>query len=175
MREPIAESMSVAPDERAEAVRRAREKQHSRLWQRTSMPRAVAEAVAIFTLGRIIWQLPVSLWPGPLVALAPLAWLGLMFLAPVWAASRVVSTRREKMSRRFWWLGPRLAVYCMLVSGALAVITRTAGSVGDFAHAEVILLFALVVYFTIAVVCTRLANGGFMRFTMPAGDGRVTL
>ena len=33
----------------------------------------------------------------------------------------------------------------------------------------------LAVYFTIAVVCTRLANGGFLRFTMPAGDGRVTL
>jgi hypothetical protein len=24
-------------------------------------------------------------------------------------------------------------------------------------------------------VCTRLANGGFLRFTMPAGNGRVTL
>jgi hypothetical protein len=33
----------------------------------------------------------------------------------------------------------------------------------------------LLVYYTIAVVCTRLANGGFMRFTMPAGNGRVTL
>jgi hypothetical protein len=34
------------------------------------------------------------------------------------------------------------------------------------------LLFAL---FTLAVVCTRLAQGGFLRFTMPAGGNRVTL
>jgi hypothetical protein len=64
---------------------------------------------------------------------------------------------------------------CTLAAGVLALITRTTGSPGDFARGEAILLFALVVYFTIAVVCTRLANGGFMRFTMPAGNGRVTL
>ena len=139
------------------------------------MRRAVAEAVAIFTLGRIVSLLPVAIWPGPLIVLAPLVWLGLIFLAPAWAASRVVSTKREKMSRRFWGLGPRLAIYCTVATAVLALITRTTGSLGDFARGEGILLFALVVYFTIAVVCTRLANGGFMRFTMPAGNGRVTL
>ena len=72
MREPITESVSMAPEERAEAVRRAREKQRSWLWQRTSMRRAVAEAVAIFTLGRIVSLLPVAIWPGPLIVLAPL-------------------------------------------------------------------------------------------------------
>jgi len=173
--EPIADTASDVRDERAEMVRRARERQRSRLWQRTSMPRAVTEAVVLFSLGRIVSLLPVALWPGPLFVLAPLVWLGLMFLAPVWAASRVVSTRREKMSRRFWQLAPRLALFCTLAAGVLALITRTTGSPGDFARGEAILLFALVVYFTIAVVCTRLANGGFMRFTMPAGNGRVTL
>lgn len=139
------------------------------------MPRAVAEAVALFTLGRIVALLPVSLWPAPLSVLAPLVWLGLMFLAPVWAASRVVSTRREKMSRRFWELGPRLAVCCAVVTAALALITGTSGAPADFARGETLFFLALVVYFTIAVVCTRLAFGGFLRFTMPAGNGRVTL
>ena len=38
---------------------------------------------------------------------------------------------------------------------------------------ERLVIFAI--YYTITVVCTRLVNGGFMRFTMPAGNGRVTL
>jgi hypothetical protein len=139
------------------------------------MSRAIAEAVLLFSVGRIVGSLPLALWPGPLVILAPLLWLGLMFLAPVWAASRVASTRREKMSRRFWRLGPQLAVYCTVAASALALATRTTGSVGNFARGTALLFFALVVYFTIAVVCTRLAYGGFLRFTMPGGDGRVTL
>jgi hypothetical protein len=173
--EPSAEALPEVRDGRAEMARRARERRRSRLWQRASMGRAVVEGVALFSLGRIVSLLPIALWPGPLFVLAPVVWLGLMFLAPVWAASRVVSTRREKMSRRFWRLGPLLALLCALAAGALALITRTTGSIGEFARGEAILLFALVVYFTIAVVCTRLAYGGFLRFTMPAGDGRVTL
>jgi len=34
------------------------------------------------------------------------------------------------------------------------------------------LLFA---FFPIIVICTRLAKGGFLRVTMPAGGNRVTL
>jgi hypothetical protein len=33
----------------------------------------------------------------------------------------------------------------------------------------------LVSFFTLTVVCTRLAQGGFLRFTMPSGGNRVTL
>jgi hypothetical protein len=33
----------------------------------------------------------------------------------------------------------------------------------------------LLSFFTLTVVCTRLAMGGFLRFTMPTGKGRVTL
>jgi hypothetical protein len=148
------------------------------LWRRTTLRRATVEAVALFTAGRLVPLIPPSVWPAPLFPLAPLLWLGLMFLAPIWATLRVVSTRREKMSRRFWWLGPRLAVYCTLADAALALLTRAAGPLREFVQFvqnEAILLVALAVYFTIAVVCTRLANGGFLRFTMPAGNGRVTL
>jgi hypothetical protein len=45
----------------------------------------------------------------------------------------------------------------------------------SFLVGEGVTFVLLAIYFTIAVVCTRLANGGFLRFTMPAGDGRVTL
>jgi hypothetical protein len=139
------------------------------------MRRAMAEAIVLFSLGRLVSLAPVSLWPALLLPLVPLLWLGLMFLAPVWAALRVVSTRREKMSQRFWLLGPQLALCGALANAVLALLTRTTGTPQQFLLGEAILFGALAVYFTIAVVCTRLANGGFLRFTMPAGNGRVTL
>jgi hypothetical protein len=115
----------------------------------------------------------------------------------VWATLRVVSTRREKMSRRFWRLGWQLALWCTLADAAVALFLGEAnllggpagppdvtrfGAAGDtaltpagFLVGELVTLVLLAVYYTIAVVCTRLANGGFLRFTMPAGKGRVTL
>jgi hypothetical protein len=36
-------------------------------------------------------------------------------------------------------------------------------------------LALLLAFHTLTVVCTRLAQGGFLRFTMPAGRNRVTL
>ncbi len=164
------------------------------------MRRAVAEGVAIFAVGRLLGAITPGALPDalfPLITL-PLLRLVLMFLPPVWAALRVVSTRREKMSRRFWLLGPRLAVLCALADAAIALafgdttlllgpvpggadLARlfahgtTALGVGAFASSEMKTLGLLLVYYTLAVVCTRLANGGFLRFTMPAGDGRVTL
>ncbi|HEX6798732.1 MAG TPA: hypothetical protein VF116_13575 [Ktedonobacterales bacterium] len=166
------------------------------------MRRAVIEGVAIFAVGRLLGAVaPLSLPDAllPLITL-PLLRLALMILPPVWAAMRVVSTKREKMSRRFWLLGPQLAVCCALADVAIALAVgdtstslllgpvaggadlarffahgATALSVGAFAVAEMKTLGALLVYYTLAVVCTRLANGGFLRFTMPAGDGRVTL
>ena len=190
-----AATMPVAP------VRR-RAKRQSRVWRRTTMRRAVIEGVAIFAVGRLLGAITPGTLPDallPLISL-PLLRLVLMFLPPVWAALRVVSTRREKMSRRFWLLGPRLAVLCALADVAIALafgdtspslllgpvpggadLARffahgaTALGVGTFVAAELKTLGLLLVYYTLAVVCTRLANGGFLRFTMPAGDGRVTL
>ncbi|HEX2349900.1 MAG TPA: hypothetical protein VHI51_15810, partial [Ktedonobacterales bacterium] len=123
----------------------------------------------------------------------------LFILPPVWAAARVVSTRREKMSRRFWRLGPTMAVLAALLGALVALfigetldpfgVQHSAPDIarlgllgghatlgfGAFALGVAQNLGILLVYYTIAVVCTRLANGGFMRFTMPAGNGRVTL
>lgn len=167
------------------------------MFRRTTMRRAIVEAVAIYTAGRLLAMVPFTFWPAAIFPLVLVLRLALFVTPPVWAAMRVVSTKREKMSRRFWRLGPLLAVYCALVDAAIALalgdFDLLGGSVGGpdivrftarginalspatFLTDELIALFVLVIYYTIAVVCTRLANGGFLRFTMPAGKGRVTL
>ena len=175
----------------------ARAKRQSRIWRRTTMRRAVAEGVAIFLIGRLLAMVPVHVWPAALFPAVLLLRLVLSFSPPVWAAARVVSTKREKMSRRFWRLGPLLAFCCVLVDGVVALVLgefnllggpagppdlarfgmhgADALTPGSFLLGELLTFVLLAIYFTIAVVCTRLANGGFLRFTMPAGDGRVTL
>ena len=174
-----------------------RPRRQSRIWRRTTMRRALIEGVGIFVAGRLLAMAPPEVWPALIFPLLLILRLALMFGAPVWAAMRVVSTRREKMSRRFWKLGPLLAAYCVLADTIIALALGDAlifgGPAGppdlvrfglrgdlalaplDFVVGEGAKLALLALYFTIAVVCTRLANGGFMRFTMPAGDGRVTL
>jgi hypothetical protein len=164
------------------------------------MRRAISEAVVIFTAGQLLAMISPGVWPAVLdPVVLPVTWilrLALFIAPPVWAAMRVVSTRREKMSRRFWWLGPRLAIYCTMAGALVALLLGESGAFGPtsgpdivrfFAHGrgalslgafivgQLVTLSLLLVYFTIAVVCTRLANGGFLRFTMPAGRGRVTL
>jgi len=186
----------TAPANPAPVVRR--ERKQSRVWRRTTMRRAVTEGALIFVAGRLLAMVPIAAWPP---ALYPLAQVAVLFLGwivpPWWAAMRVVSTRREKMSRRFWWLGPRLALVCAaadaVISLALGDASLLTGPTGtpdlprlfatgrdalpltDFLATEARLFVILLVFYTLFVVCTRLANGGFMRFTMPAGDGRVTL
>ena len=161
------------------------------------MRRAILEALAIFVCARLLAMIPPHVWPQALFPLILVLRLVLTFSPPVWAAARVVSTKREKMSRRFWKLGWQLAALCALADTMIALfvgdfylfggpagppdITRfalhgtQALSLSGFILVEVGTFVFLSLYFTIAVICTRLANGGFLRFTMPAGDGRVTL
>ena len=169
-----------------------------RLFRRTSYIRAIMEGVVIFAAFRLLEMVPLNVWPGASIIAVFFLLLFLRFFPPVWAAMRVYSTRREKMSRRFWKMGPILAGLCVLVdlvvalalglTGFLAgpdgngpVLTRLLPgaahplSMGTFLSGELGTAAFLLVYFTIAVICTRLANGGFLRFTMPAGNGRVTL
>jgi predicted lysophospholipase L1 biosynthesis ABC-type transport system permease subunit len=168
------------------------------LFRRTTMRRAIAEGVALYAAGVLLALPRPDFWPAPIFVAVLLLRLALFIAPPVWAAMRVVSTRREKMSRRFWRLGPILAACCAAVGllAALAIGTTdpqwgglVAGPalLGFFAsgkaHVAPLAFFGdqlgwlvrLAIYYTIAVVCTRLANGGFLRFTMPAGNGRVTL
>ncbi|HEU5198102.1 MAG TPA: hypothetical protein VFU32_00620 [Ktedonobacterales bacterium] len=170
-----------------------------RIFRRTGYTRAIIEGIVIFAAYRLLTMVPPNDWPNGAALIGIICLLlVLQFAPPVWAAKRVVSTRREKMSRRFWKMGPMLAVLCWLVDvvvtlglgnkdpligpdGKGAVWQRLTESgaahlsLGTFAVNELGWLAFLVIYFTIAVVCTRLANGGMLRFTMPAGNGRVTL
>ena len=161
------------------------------------MRRAVMEAVGLFVAARLLAMVPPSFWPGVLFIVALLIRLLLLVIPPVWAAMRVKSTKREKMSRRFWILGPELALFCVLADVLIGLllgdalpfggpagppdIARFSASgpdhlaVTDFIASNLIGLVAYTMYYTLGVICTRLANGGFLRFTMPAGKGRVTL
>ena len=178
-------------------ARRARKQTTGVFFRRTTMRRAIIEGVLIFAVGCLLAMVPVNVWPFFVYPLILVLRLTLYFAPPVWAAARVLSTKREKMSRRFWRLGVQLAALCALVNAVYSQMfgevslwggtvskpdfarfgASGAGglSVGSWLVGEIVLFVGLTAYFTLAVICTRLANGGFMRFTMPAGDGRVTL
>jgi len=169
-----------------------------RVFRRTGYPRAISEGVIIFAAFRLLEMASRTTWPGGAIIAFFFLLLFFEFFPPVWAAMRVVSTKREKMSRRFWKMGPILAGLCLLVDlivtlalGNAALLFGPDGNgpmwarfLPGAAHPFSVVAFVvnelgyaafLLIYFTIAVVCTRLANGGFLRFTMPGGDGRVTL
>lgn len=170
-----------------------------RIFRRTGYTRAIIEGILIFAAYRLLVMVPANDWPGGAALIGMMCLLLLLhFAPPVWAAMRVVSTKREKMSRRFWKMGPILAGLCLLLDIVVALglgqpdpligpdgkgpvwqrLTESGAahlSLGTFTVNALSTLAFLVIYFTIAVVCTRLANGGMLRFTMPAGNGRVTL
>lgn len=167
------------------------------MFRKTTMRRAIIEGTLIFIVGQLLGLAPIAWWPfwlfpGVLIVRT------LLFIAPpVWTTMRVKSTKREKMSRRFWRLGPILALTCIAADVLIALLlgeaTLWGGAAGppdiarfgasgathlavsDFLVSTLARLVIFAVYYTIAVVCTRLVNGGFLRFTMPAGNGRVTL
>lgn len=175
-----------------------REDEVSSMFNKTSYRWGVIEGIILFTLGRLGSLLTPTILPGWLFVFAPLIFLTIQFLvAPFWATRRIVSTKRERLSKRFWLLGPRLAALCFgidllitlavglpvslfgIQQGPALLRLTTSGAnhltLVDFGIYEVktaALLFAL---FTLSVLCTRLAIGGFLRFTMPAGGNRVTL
>lgn len=169
------------------------------MFNKVSYRRGIIEGVILYTLGRLGALITPAFFPDWVYVAAPLLFLALQYLiAPLWATRRIQSTKRERLSKRFWLLGPRLAAICFAID---LVITLTIGlainTFGDiqrgpalwrlFATGPNHLTFAdlglyelktaalLLSFFTLTVVCTRLAQGGFLRFTMPAGGNRVTL
>jgi hypothetical protein len=169
------------------------------LFNRVSYRRGVLEAVILYTLGRLGALITPAVFPDWIYVAAPLLFLVLQYLlGPVWATRRIASTRRERLSRRFWLLGPRLAAICLgidiLISLTCGLSVNVLGGVQqgpalwrlftsgsnhltllDLCLYELKGALALFALFTLDVVCTRLAMGGFLRFTMPAGGNRVTL
>jgi hypothetical protein len=169
------------------------------MFNKVSYRRGVVEGVILYTLGRLGALITPAIFPGWVFVAAPLLFLVLQYLlGPVWTTRRIASTKRERLSKRFWLLGPRMAAICL---GIDIVLTLTCGmsvnalggiqqgpalwrlfasgpdhltmlALGLYELKSAALLFA---FFTLDVVCTRLAMGGFLRFTMPAGGNRVTL
>jgi hypothetical protein len=169
------------------------------MFNKVSYRRCIIEGSIIYTLGRLGALITPAFFPGWLFILAPLLFLTLQFLiAPLWATRRLQSTRRERLSKRLWLLGPRLAAICFAIdvvislTMGLAIFTFTGAQHGpalyrffisgsnhlsllDFGFYELRTLALLLAFDTLTVICTRLAQGGFLRFTMPAGGNRVTL
>ncbi|HTI13698.1 MAG TPA: hypothetical protein VL461_03880 [Dictyobacter sp.] len=170
------------------------------LFNKVSYRRGVIEGVIIYTFGRLGALISPAFFPGWLFVAAPLLFLLCMYvLPPVWAAKRMISTRRERLSKRFWWLGPRLAVCCVVIDVVLSLCVGLAVgpfgiqlgpalsrlqssstgiyhlSLSDYLGYELKMAVTLFAFFMMAVICTRLAGSKFLRFTMPAGGDRVTL
>lgn len=170
------------------------------MFDKTSYRRGVIEGIILYTLGRLGALITPTLFPDWVVVAAPVCFLLFQFLlAPFWTTRRIKQfSKRERLSKRFWLLGPLLAVICLgidvvlsLVAGLAiytfdgiqqgpALVRFFASGIGhlsllDFVFYELKNAIALFAFCTLAVVCTRLAQNGFLRFTMPAGDNRVTL
>lgn len=169
-----------------------------RLFNKASYRRGLLEGVILYTLGRLGTLITPTIFPDWLYVAVPLLFLAFQYLiAPVWATWRMRSTKRERLSKRFLLLGPLLAALCLGVDVLITLTLGMALSLGEVQQGSALWrlftsgphhlsLAALAIYelksaslllaiFTIAVVCTRLAQGGFLRFTMPAGGNRVTL
>lgn len=170
------------------------------MFDKVSYRRGVIEGVILYTLGRLGALITPTAFPDWVVVVAPVCFLVFQFLlAPFWATRRIKQmSKRERLSRRFWLLGPRLAALCLgvdllvtLVAG-LALYTFTDVQQGpallrffatgsqhltvlDFVLYELKNAALLLALHTLTVICARLAQNGFLRFTMPAGGNRVTL
>lgn len=170
------------------------------MFDKTSYRRGVLEGVLLYTLGRLGALITPTVFPDWVVVAAPVCFLLFQFLlAPFWTTRRIKQFgKRERLSRRFWLLGPLIATLCLVVDAVISLIAGLAiytfdgvqqGPVlarlfasgasqfglPDFAFYELKNAVALFSFCTLTVICTRLAQNGFLRFTMPAGGNRVTL
>ncbi|HLI68404.1 MAG TPA: hypothetical protein VKV19_01485 [Ktedonobacteraceae bacterium] len=170
------------------------------MFDKVSYRRGVIEGILLYTLGRLGALITPTAFPDWVVVAAPICFLFLQFLlAPFWATRRIKQfSKRERLSKRFWLLGPRLAAICLgidivislaagmaiytfdgIQQGPVLVRLFAAGATHlnllDFGIYEARNAAALFAFCTLTVVCTRLAQNGFLRFTMPAGGKRVTL
>ncbi|GCE04947.1 hypothetical protein [Dictyobacter aurantiacus] len=168
------------------------------LFNKVSYRRGIIEGVIIYAIGRLGALITPAVFPDWMFVAVPLLFLVFQYiLPPVWAARRMTSTKRERLSKRFWLLGPRIAAICLGLDIIISLCCGLPLTMFEVQQGPALLrLFArgashltltgylfyelrtavfLFVFYTIAVVCTRLAGGGFLRFTMPAGGNRVTL
>src|SRR5438132_13343886 len=95
------------------------------MFSKVSYRRGVIEGIILFTLGRLGALITPSVFPDWGSVVAPLIFMTLEYiLAPYWATRRIAAPKRERLSKRFWLLGPLLASLCLAVD---LVITLTGG------------------------------------------------
>jgi len=168
------------------------------MFNRVTLRRGLIEGIVIYTLGRLGALITPAVFPDWLFVAVPLLFLACQYLLPAcWATHRIASTKRERLSKRFWLLGLQMAVFCLVIDllisvscglavgqygvqeGPVLLRIQTGGanhlSLLDFGVSELRTAALLCTFFPMMVICTRLAKGGFLRFTMPAGGNRVTL
>src|ERR1700694_3449958 len=93
------------------------------MYNKVSYRRGVIEGVILYTLGRLGGLITPAFFPAWVFVAASLLFLVLQFLlAPLWATRRIQSTRRERLSKRFWLLGPRLAAICISIDLLISLV-----------------------------------------------------
>jgi hypothetical protein len=168
------------------------------MFNKVSYRRGIIEAFVIYTIGRLGALITPNVFPDwTYVAVPLLFWTFQYLVPPFWATRRIISTKRERLSKRFWWLGPRIAGICIGIDLLLSLVAGFPVNLFEIQRGPVLMRlfesgqnhltlmeFALLELksdalilgiFTVIVICTRLAGGGMLRFTMPAGGNRVTL
>jgi hypothetical protein len=169
------------------------------MFNKVSYRRGIIEGCIFYVLGRLCALINPAIFPDWTYVAAPLFFLLLQYLlAPVWSTRRIVAPKKERLSKRFWLLGPRLAAISFGIDFVVTLVfgfpvNRIGGipqgpailrllnagpnhlTLADYGLYELETAAALFALFTLAVLCTKLGQGGFLRFTMPAGGNRVTL
>jgi len=168
------------------------------MFNRVASRRGLVEGVVIYTLGRLGALITPAVFPDWLFVAVPLLFLACQYLFPAfWATRRIASTKRERLSKRFWLLGLQMAAICLAIDLLISLscgmpvgqygvqegpvlLRMQAGSAHhlsllEFGLSELRMAALLFAFFPMIVICTRLAQGGFLRFTMPSGGNRITL
>jgi len=95
------------------------------MFNKTSYRRGVREEIILYTLGRLGCLITPPYSPAGYYSSA-LLFLALQYLiAPLWATRRIPSTKRERLSKRFWVLVRALATICF---GIDLFVTLTIGT-----------------------------------------------
>src|SRR5438128_12284455 len=104
------------------------------MFNKVSYRRAVIEGVILYTLGRLGALITPAFFPDWVYVAAPLLFLVFHdLLGPFWATRRIASTKRERLSKRFWLLGPLIAAICLgidiIISLAFGLPVNAVGGV----------------------------------------------
>src|SRR5262249_2091797 len=127
------------------------------MFNRVSYRQGIIKAVVIYTIGRLGALITPTFFPDWTFVAVPLLFLALpLLVSPFWATRRIFSTRRERLSKRFWQLGPLLAAICIGIDLLLSLIVGLPVSQFDIQRGPVL---------------ARLFESGLNHLTLPGFVG----